>query len=85
MNWKVEWHPKAAKNLDKLPKAIKSRVIKRVDKLQTNPFHFLEHYEGEDFYKLRAGDYRALIDLDFENRLIKIQVFDHRKRIYKRV
>lgn len=85
MNWKVEWHPKAAKNLEKLPKAVKSRVIKRVDKLQNNPFHFLEHYEGEDFYKLRAGDYRALIDLDFKNRLIKIQVFDHRKRIYKRV
>lgn len=83
MNWKIVWHPKAAKSLDALPKNIRDRVIKRVDKLQDNPFHFLEHYERQDFYKLRTGDYRALIDIDFENRILKIQVFDHRKRIYK--
>ncbi|MEM5809775.1 MAG: hypothetical protein QW156_02695 [Candidatus Aenigmatarchaeota archaeon] len=54
-------------------------------KLQDNPFHFLEHYEGQDFYKLRIGDYHALVDIDFENKIIKIRVFDYRKRIYKRI
>ena len=85
MNWKILWHPQAIKNLDKLTHDLKDRVIKRVDKLQDNPFHFLEHYEGEDFYKLRIGDYRALVDVDFPNNIIKIQVFDHRKRVYKRI
>jgi len=33
MSWKIIWHPKAAKNLDALPKDIRDRVIKRVDKL----------------------------------------------------
>jgi mRNA interferase RelE/StbE len=85
MTWKILWHPKAVKKLNKLPKNLKDRVIKRVNKLYKNPFYFLEHFEGQDFYKLRIGDYRALIDVDFENKLIKIQVFDHRKRIYKRL
>ena len=85
MKWKIEWHPNAANNLEKLPNRIKDAAIKRIDKLQDNPFHFLEHYEGQDFYKFRAGDYRALVDVDFENNTIKIQVFDHRKRIYKRI
>ena len=33
--------------------------------------------------KLRIGDYRALIDIDFENKVLIIQVFDKRGKIYK--
>jgi mRNA-degrading endonuclease RelE of RelBE toxin-antitoxin system len=29
------------------------------------------------------GEYRALVDVIFEKKLIKIQVLDHRSRIYK--
>ena len=57
---------------------------KKVSSIKENPFHFLEHYEGEDVYKLRIGDYRALIDVDFENKVLLVQVVDHRRRIYKK-
>lgn len=83
MSWKIIWHPKASKNLGALPKDLRDRAIKKVDKLQDNPFLFLDHYQGQGFYKLRIGDYRALVDIDFENKIIKIRIFDHRKRIYK--
>ena len=85
MTWRIVWHPKAAKNLEALPKDLKDRIIRRVDKLQENPFLFLEHFEGQDFYKLRVGDYRALVDMDFKNKVIKIQVFNHRSKVYKRL
>ena len=85
MSFSIEWDEKALSFLKKLPKEISERIFNKVESIKENPFHFLEHYEGEDFYKLRVGDYRALIDIDFENRIIKIQVFDHRKRIYKRI
>ena len=49
-----------------------------------NPFHFLEHYEGDDYYKFRAGEYRALVDIDFENKILKVQVLENRSKIYKR-
>ena len=55
---------------------------KRLKKLEKNPFRYLEHYEG-DYYKLRIGDYRALINIDFENKILKIEVIDKRGRIYK--
>ncbi len=42
----------------------------------------VEHFEG-DYYKLRVGDYRALVDVDFEKSIILVQVLDHRNRIYK--
>lgn len=37
-----------------------------------------------DYYKFRIGKYRALIDIDFEKRIIKVQILDHRKKVYKR-
>lgn len=32
----------------------------------------------------RIGDYRALLDIDHERKIVKVQVLDHRSRIYKR-
>ncbi|MBI4010630.1 MAG: type II toxin-antitoxin system RelE/ParE family toxin [Candidatus Aenigmarchaeota archaeon] len=85
MTWQIEWYDKALKNLEDLPVHIRERVVKRIDMVKENPFHFLEHFERKGFYKLRIGDYRAIASVDFQNKIIKIQVFDHRGRIYKRL
>ena len=85
MTWEIEWYNKAFKILEGLPPDIRARVIKHIDKVKENPFHFLEHFERKGFYKLRVGDYRAIVSVDFENKIIKIQVFDRRGRVYKRL
>ncbi|MEK6909941.1 MAG: type II toxin-antitoxin system RelE/ParE family toxin [Candidatus Aenigmatarchaeota archaeon] len=85
MSWEIEWYSKALKNLEALPPDIRERVLKHMDRVKETPFHFLEHFEAKGFYKLRVGDYRAVVSVDFENKTIKIQFFDHRKRIYKGV
>lgn len=82
MSYSVEWDPKALKFLEKLPKNIAERILKKLDVIKENPFRYLEHYEG-DYYKLRIGDYRALIDINLKNKTLIIQVFDKRGRIYK--
>ncbi|MEK6938606.1 MAG: type II toxin-antitoxin system RelE/ParE family toxin [Nanoarchaeota archaeon] len=69
--------------LDKSDNQISKRLKKGLEKLKCeNPFHFLEHYEGENYYKYRIGDYRALIDVDFSNKILKVQVLDHRSVVY---
>ncbi len=85
MSWKIEWHPRAAEEFEALPRQVRVRIIKRVDKVEENPFHFLEHFEGRGLYKLRIGDYRALVAVDFGNKIITIQMLDHRGGIYKRI
>ena len=85
MSYSVEWHPKTRKFLRKLPKDISERIVLKVKEVREDPFRFLEHYEGDDYYKLRVGDYRLLIDVDFKNKVLLIQVIDHRRRIYDRV
>lgn len=84
MNFTIEWHPQAFKILEKLPLHVIARITKKLDKISEAPFRYLEHYEGEKVYKLRIGDYRALVDVDQINQVLLVQAFDHRGRIYKR-
>ena len=85
MTYEVKLHPKVRKFLDKSDKHISDRIRNRLKLLRENPFHYLEHYEGEDCYKFRLGDYRALIDVDNSRKIVFVRVLDLRGRIYKRV
>ena len=82
--YSIKWNPRVIEYLEKLPEDILSRIAKKIEQIKENPFHYLEHYEGDKVYKLRIGDYRALIDVDLNNRVLYIQVIDLRSRIYKR-
>ena len=84
MSYTVKWTPKSLKSLEKLPKEISSRILEKTEQIKDDPFHYLEHYESADVYKLRVGDYRLLLDVDFANKILKIRVLDHRGRIYNR-
>ena len=84
MTYNLKWHPKSFKNLEKLPKEMSQRVIDKFDLVVQDPFRYLEHYEGSDLFKLRIGDYRALIKVIFEDNLLLVQAFDHRGKIYEK-
>ncbi len=82
MNFEIIWHPKATKNLSRLSQELIRRVLAKMDEVKKDPFRYLEHFEGEKVYKLRIGNYRALIDIDFKENILYIQVFDKRGMIY---
>lgn len=82
--YQVKLHPNVDKFLSKLDPQLENRIRDRLKSLRNNPFHYLQHYEGEEkCYKFRTGDYRALIDVDQTRKIIFVRVLDHRKRIYK--
>ena len=84
MSYKINWTPKSAKFLEKLPKNIAARILNKVEAIKDDPFHYLEHYEGADVYKLRVGDYRLLIDINFSNKVLNVRVLEHRSKVYTR-
>jgi len=83
MIFSVKLHPKVQDFLEKRETGLAERIRNRLLLLQNNPFRILEHYEG-DCYKLRVGDYRALVDVDIGRKIVFIRIIDHRSRIYKR-
>jgi mRNA interferase RelE/StbE len=85
MSYVVKWSSIAIKKLNKLPKNISLRVWEKVEEIKDNPFRFLKHYEGQSLYKLRIGDYRALVEVDQLKQILIIRILDKRGRIYKRL
>lgn len=83
MSHSVKWRPAAIKELRKLPKEAAQRLVERIDLAKDNPHHFLERLEGEPGYKLRAGDYRAIVDILEAEKVIAVRIVGHRKNIYK--
>ena len=85
MSYEVKLHPKIDKFLRKCGKELEERIRNRLRLLKEEPFKYLEHYEGEEnCYKLRIGDYRALVDVSVEEKKVLVRVLGHRGRIYKK-
>jgi mRNA-degrading endonuclease RelE of RelBE toxin-antitoxin system len=84
MIFKVEFSIQATKFIRNLPNDLKERIKKKFIEISENPFRYLEHFEGENCYKVRIGDYRGLIDVDFDKKILFVRLFDKRGRIYKR-
>jgi len=83
MAYNIVWSPKSKGGLRALEKDIQWRIIKKVTDLKLAPYHFIERLTGTTSWKLRIGDYRALIDMDEKKKEIRILKVGHRKNIYK--
>lgn len=85
MKFRVEWHKKARKELRKLPKYIAKRLILEARTLEKDPMQKSEPLSGSEYRKIRAGDYRAIIDILFDEKIVEIRRVGHRKHIYKKL
>ncbi len=84
MAYSIKWRAKAVKELRKLPRDVAVRLVKKVDLLKENPVRYIERLRGDPGFKLRVGDYRALIDVKEKEKIRAVRVVGHRKNIYKR-
>lgn len=79
--YKVEYSPRAAKSIKKIPKQYQISIKNKVDKLSNNP-HMpgtikLVDYPAAEF-RHRVGNYRILFDVNQTDKTIEI--LDIRKR-----
>lgn len=83
MTYEIKWDPRALQFLRKISKDISQRIVIKVGKLKETPFRYIIRIRGDKAYKLRIGDYRAIVDLYETEKKIKVRVVGHRKNIYK--
>jgi mRNA interferase RelE/StbE len=72
---------KALKDLKAIPKDVRKHIIAVIHRIRTNPLRYARKLSGYDLYRVRAGDYRIIIQLQ-EDKIIIIRV-GHRKNVYK--
>ena len=74
---------KADKQLGKLPKEIKERIIIALERLRIRPKSCdIKKLVGVAGYRFRVGDYRVIFEKEEEKLLILVIEIGHRKNIY---
>ncbi len=84
MTYEVTFSDFADKQLSKLPLNIQNRIISTIKRCRIRPHNHVKKLVGSNYFRLRVGDYRVIMDI-MENKLI-IHVIEvgHRKNIYKK-
>ncbi len=76
--------PKAKKQLLKLEKQNIEIILKKIYSIKENPLHYIERLKELPSWKLRIGDYRAIMSINTKENKIFIEKIGHRKEIYNR-
>ncbi len=83
MAYKVTWDKKAYSQLEKLNPLLAKRIVNLIKEFsQDINSKEIKRLKGEKSFRLRAGDYRIILDLDNNSETITILKVGHRKNIY---
>ncbi len=74
---------KAARELLKLERSVRERIVRKLKDCEGDPRRFFEGLESREDFKLRVGDYRVVADIDYELKTITVTKVGHRKNVYE--
>lgn len=82
MAFVVLLHPRAARDLEKIEKAVMLRIKEHLRELKDHPEQAGKQLKYSDFWSLRVGDYRAIYEIDRKKRQVIVLFIGHRKKVY---
>jgi len=76
--------PSAAKELEAVPKEDRRRIVRRIEGLSADPRRAgCEKLSGEEKYRIRQGDYRAIYLVSDERDEVIVFKIGHRRGVYR--
>lgn len=74
---------KAEKQLKKLDKPIRGRIISALKRIRIRPEVHVNKLVDDSGYKFRVGGYRIIMDIDHGKLIILVIKIGHRRNVYK--
>ena len=81
MTFSVLLSPKAARSLKKLQRSVGRNVVESLKELEQSP-ETGEQLKPSRFWKIRAGNYRVINEIDRPSNRIIVLFIGHRKNVY---
>lgn len=85
--YQVKFTKRAAKELSRLPKDARVKIIESLDVLRVNPFaevlQFKKLRTHEDLFRIRVGVYRIVYAVEANVLLVKVVRIGHRRDVYR--
>ena len=85
MSYRVEFTPRAAKELAAVPPPFQKRIALRIDALaaEPRPRSAKKLAGSDDLYRIRVGDYRVIYQVADRVVLVTVIRIGHRRDIYR--
>lgn len=80
----MEFSQLAADRFVKLEGEVQEELVKKIQQVAESPRHYLTRLRGVDAFKIRAGNYRIIVDVDWEKEAIYVLTLGHRSTVYRR-
>ncbi|MFT4305482.1 MAG: type II toxin-antitoxin system RelE/ParE family toxin [Microbacterium sp.] len=86
MSYRVEFTTAAARQVKKLPRPARDRVLEAITNLQDDPRpHGAKKLVGEQSaWRIRIGDYRVIYDVLDDELIVTVVGAGHRREVYNR-
>ena len=81
--YEIEFTVYAQEQFLGLPKEIQKRIKATLERIRIRPESHVKRLVGGEFYRLRVGDYRVIIDIQRDKLIILVIEIGHRRNIYK--
>jgi mRNA interferase RelE/StbE len=83
MIYTIIYSPLADKQLGKLDKNVKQRIISTLERCKARPYYHAIKVEGSPYFRVRAGDYRVIIDIQDDRLVVLVVEVGHRSTVYR--
>ena len=83
--FEIIYSEKSLKYLEKIDKKKAIIIFHKIESIKENPLHYIERLASLDLWKLRIGDYRAIIRLDRAKNELSVIDIGHRREVYKKL
>ena len=83
--YEITFSDSALRQLKKLEKHIQERIVKVLERIRIRPEDYVQKLVGDPGYKIRAGDYRIIVDLEHKKLQILVIKVSHRKNVYYKI
>ena len=66
-----------------MDKPVRERLVRKLQQVAGDPGRYLTRLSSVDAYKLRVGDYRAIVDVDWDGKVVYVLTVGHRSTVYR--
>ncbi len=82
MTYEILFTESSEKDLKRLDKETQRRIISALERIRITPEKHVRKLVGVPGYRLRAGDYRIILDIKKDKLIVLVLKAGHRKNVY---
>jgi len=83
MTYDILYSAKVRKQILKLERSQRERILKAIERIRIRPHSFVKKLVSTGLFALRVGDFRVIMEIDQNILYIFVIEIGHRKVIYK--